>query len=119
MMAGINNLSNEIAAALATFTNEISKELEQTKKKVVRDAVKDLKATSPKDQGDYARGWKATRQGDAMVIHNANKPQLTHLLEGGHAKQGGGRVAGKSHIEPVEQRVIKEFERELERVIQK
>jgi len=116
-MTGINNLSNEIAAALSTYTTEINKDLEQAKKKVVRDAVKDLKATSPKDQGDYARGWKATQQDGATVIHNATKPQLTHLLENGHAKQGGGRVPGKRHIEPVEQRIISDFERELERVI--
>ena len=43
--------------------------------------------------------------------------QLAHLLEHGHAKRGGGRVSGKSHIAPAEQMGIDQLEDAIEKAL--
>lgn len=117
-MASIGNLSAEIANHLRQYTTEVQEGLEEAKKTVTKDAVKRLKTTSPKGKsGMYAKGWRTKKVKGAIVIHNATRYQLTHLLEHGHAKQNGGRVAGRAHIRPAEQQAIADFEREVERVI--
>ena len=75
--------------------------LEDTKKELAGTAVKQLKSTSPRRTGRYASGWTKKKRGKTIIVHNRSY-QLTHLLEKGHAKRGGGRVAARVHIAPVE-----------------
>lgn len=117
MAIKVDQLANEISKALREYTTEVEEGLEEVKKEVAKEGVKQLKKTSPKLTGDYAKGWRVKRVGTAQVIHNATDYQLTHLLEKGHAKRGGGRVPPKVHIAPVEEKVIEEFEKRVEKVI--
>jgi hypothetical protein len=117
VMSSVDMLAAEIAKALQTYTKEVEEGMEKAKTKVAKESVKTLKATSPKNTGKYARGWRVKKVGTAQVIHNATRGSLTHLLEKGHAKVNGGRVAGIPHIRPVEQAVIKEYIKQIEQVI--
>jgi len=113
----INNLSKEIANYLSQFSKEVEEELEKSKDDITKDAVKQLKVRSPKNTGSYRKGWTRKKVGKGYVIHNKTDYRLTHLLENGHAKRGGGRVAAKVHIKPVEEGSIKAFIERVERVI--
>ena len=93
-------------------------------KKAVRTAgntvKKEIRANAPKDTGSYGKSWsvkntKETSKSLEVTVYSRNRYQLAHLLEFGHAKRGGGRVAGKSHIAPAEENGIRQLELEIER----
>lgn len=116
-MTSIDNLASEISKQLQTYTTEVEKKVKRAENKVTTEAVNDLKQTNPKSSGGYAEGWAKKKTDQGIVIYNKNKPGLTHLLEKGHAKVSGGRVPGKPHIRPAEQRAVKDFEEAVEKAI--
>ena len=121
----IDQLAKEIAQGLADYSQEVVEKVNVSSEKVGKAAVKRLKETSPKDKGKYAKSWTMKTepevgQPDLRIIHaKAPHYRLTHLLEHGHAKVGGGRVEGKPHIRPAEEMVIQEFMSEVEEAIKR
>lgn len=112
-----NDFSKEFARTLAKYTKEVEQGLEKVEKKVAKETVDDLKATSPKLYGDYSKGWKAKKVESSYIIHNATDYQLTHLLENSHALRDGGRSTPQPHIGPAEERAVEKFVSETERMI--
>lgn len=106
-MAKSTDLADEIMKCLQEYTDEVVEALEKTTKELADEAVRTLKQTSPKKSGKYARSWTQTKQGTKRIVHN-RRYQLPHLLEKGHVKRNGGRVAARVHIAPVERRISKE-----------
>lgn len=95
-------------------------------KKAVRKSAKTVKdqisANAPSRTGAYKGSWVATKQSETsqslqMVVHSRNRYQLAHLLEKGHAKRGGGRVAGRPHIAPAEQAGIEQLQSLIEKAL--
>src|SRR5699024_12777065 len=79
-----------------------------------------IEASAPRDTGDYAKSWtmKTTKENSnalQVTVHSRNRYQLAHLLEYGHAKRSGGRVAARPHIAAAEEAGIEQLEREIER----
>ena len=116
MGININNLANEITRALQQYTNEVQGEIEVASEEVATESVNKLKQTSPKRTGKYAKGWTKKKQGNGWVVHN-RRGQITHLLEKGHVKRSGGRVAARVHIAPVEQKAIDDFLKRVEKAV--
>lgn len=111
------DLSLEIVHLLSQYTEDVQEALEEAADQITKEAVTTLKATSPKRKGKYAKSWTRKKTDNGYVIHN-KRYYLTHLLENGHAKRGGGRVAGIKHIEPVEQQAVESFEQKVRQQIQ-
>jgi len=125
----IDQLAAEIAKELSKYSQEVVEKVNISSEKVGKAAVKQLKRTSPRRPppigGKYAKSWtmsteKEIGQPHKRIIHaKAPHYRLTHLLEHGHAKRGGGRVEGKPHIRPAEEMVIQEFVVEVEEAIER
>ncbi|MED4052938.1 HK97 gp10 family phage protein [Niallia taxi] len=117
-MVSINQLNNEIMRQLNIYTNEVKEKIIDTQQELGKEAVKELKSNSPKDTGDYRKGWRLKKDKDKVIVHNKTNYQLTHLLEKGHANRDGGRTTPQVHIDPVEERVVAEFISRVESDIQ-
>lgn len=121
----VDQLAAEIAQGLADYSQEVVEKVNISSEKVGKAAVKQLKQTSPKRYGKYAKSWTMKTEPEVgqphkRIVHvKAPHYRLTHLLEHGHAKVGGGRVEGIPHVRPAEEEVIREFTREVEEAIKR
>ena len=75
---------------------------------------------APVDTGAYRKSWRVSKEKEtatslSMVVHSEKHYRLTHLLEKGHAKRGGGRVAAQVHIAPAESNAEKMIVEKIER----
>ena len=114
-----DSFANALTAALKAYTADLEGDLDELKEDCANNAAKELKQNSPRDTGDFAKGWTKKKTKDGFIVHNRTNYQLTHLLEKGHAKREGGRVPPKVHIAPVEEKNMKAFVEGAKKVIKK
>ena len=115
-----DNLAQVLADIMDEYKEHAEKTLDEAAKEAAKAGAKALQSASRSTfggTGQYARGWGVDREkvgGAALyTIWNKNKPGLPHLLEFGHAKGNGGRVAGRTHIKPIEQQIVAQFENKV------
>lgn len=117
----IDQLANEITRAVREYTEEVSEAIAAATDQTAKECLVEVKANSPRKTGEYAKGWKIVRDdGRGYVTRTIWNPKfysLVHLLEKGHAKRGGGRVAGRPHVGPAEQMYIRVLGERVERII--
>lgn len=119
----VSHLAHEISNMLSTYSKEVAEKIDISSERIAKAAVKKLKASSPKDSGNYAKSWRLDSEGaygqtkNRIIYVKEPHYRLAHLIEHGHARAGGGRTQGKPHIRPVEQEVMKEFMEEVEEAI--
>lgn len=116
----IGELADIIMETLEEYADLAAEDVKQAVKDAGEKVKKEIRANAPKDTGDYAKSWtvkksKETSNSITMTVYSRNRYYLAHLLEFGHAKRNGGRVAGKSHIAPAEEKGILQLEEEIER----
>lgn len=114
-MTSIDNLADEIMKGLTEYADLAESEMKKAVKKTATSVKKEISANAPKRTGKYAKSWttKKTKENShtlEMTVHSKNRYQLAHLLEKGHAKRNGGRVNGKPHIAPAEEKGVQMLE---------
>jgi hypothetical protein len=126
-MTDVNHIVDAILDAMQQYTKEVEENIPQLVDNTAKEMVQEIKATAPKNTGEYAKGWTVRKLGDdtrskegyAKVVCNPKRYYLTHLLEYGHAKKGGGRTAGKPHIRPACDKLLSEMEGRIERMLKR
>lgn len=122
-MAGridIDDLADEIMDGLMEYADLATDTVKQAVKKAGNTVKKEIQATAPSDTGKYKKSFKVTKSKETsnvleVTVHSKDRYQLTHLLEKGHAKRGGGRVSAIPHIAPAEEKGIRKLTEEIER----
>ena len=116
----IDGLADAVMEGLTEYAELATDNMKAAVKKAGNTVKKDISATAPERTGRYAKSWrtKTTKESATtleVTVYSPTRYMLAHLLEHGHAKRGGGRVAAIPHIAPAEEHGIKELEQEIER----
>lgn len=109
------DLAVAIENELRNYNKAVAEGIQLAAREAADACVQDIRAKAPRHTGKYRRGWKVkvlfeSEDDIRIAVYNQTAPQLTHLLEYGHAKQNGGRVEGKAHIASAEQKAAKRLE---------
>lgn len=118
----IDQLADEITKGFKEYADLATDDMKKSVRKAGNAVRKEIAQTAPKDTGTYAKSWsvkktKETSNSLVVTVHSRNRYQLAHLLEHGHAKRGGGRVAARPHIAKAEENAIDVLESEIERAL--
>nr|WP_245978068.1 HK97 gp10 family phage protein [Absicoccus porci] len=116
----IDQMASAIMDGLKEYADLATDDLKAAVKKTGNEVRKQIQSTAPKASGKYSKSWsvkttKESSNGMEVTVYSRNRYQLAHLLEFGHAKRGGGRVAARPHIAAAEQAGIESFEQAIER----
>lgn len=116
----VDQLAATVMKELEDYAELATTDMKAAVRKAGNTVRNEIKSGAPSRTGKYAASWtvkteRETSQSLELVVHSRNRYQLAHLLEFGHAKRGGGRVAARPHIASAEQKGIEELEHAIER----
>ena len=118
----IDELADVINEGLKEYADLATEDVKSAVRKTAK-AVKDqINGSAPVRTGRYAKSWKVkttaeSANGLEQTVYSPNRYMLSHLLEKGHAKRGGGRVRAIPHIAPAEEMGIEMFEGLIEKAL--
>ncbi len=116
-------LADTVMKGMEEYAKLAAEDLKKDVQKAGKTVKQQIESTAPKKTGKYSKSWavKKTREtsDSIQIVVHSKRYQLTHLLEFGHAKRGGGRTRAFPHIAPAEQAGIEQLTRDIERDLQK
>lgn len=118
----IGNMADAIMKELNEYADLTSDGVKAAVTKAAKTVKAEIQSGAPVDTGAYKKSWSTKTTGESsqsleITVYSRNRYQLAHLLEFGHAKRGGGRVAARPHIAAAEQTGVEQLEQEIERCI--
>ena len=110
----IDQFPGAVMAQLEEYVSMASDEVKEAVRTVSEDVKAEIQSRAPVKTGKYKKSWTVTKveetaQSLVNTVHSAKHYRLTHLLENGHAKRGGGRTRAFPHIAPGEALAEKEL----------
>lgn len=116
----VGQLAAEVVKGLEEYADLTADALKKQIQEAGKTAKKQIEQTAPRRTGRYAKSWSVKKVSESsnsmeVSVHSRNRYMLTHLLENGHAKRGGGRVRAIPHIAPAEEFAIQSLETGIER----
>ncbi len=111
----VDGMADAIMEGLLEYADLATDVMKGCVKKAGNTVKKETQENAPVKSGKYGKSWAVKRQRETshmleVVVHSKDRYQLTHLLEKGHARRGGGRVKAFPHIGPAEEKGVRELE---------
>ena len=111
----IDELADAINEGLEEYATLATEDMKKAVKKSAKAVKEQINSSAPVRTGRYAKSWavKTTAEDShslEQTVYSPSRYMLSHLLEKGHAKRGGGRVRAIPHIAPAEEMGIEMFE---------
>ena len=118
----IGHLADAVMDGLREYADLATDNMKAAVTKAGKTVRKEIMAGAPRNTGAYAKSWRTRKTRESshvleVTVYSPKRYMLAHLVEKGHAKRGGGPVAGKPHIAPAEQHGIDQLTREIEEAL--
>ncbi|WP_143320977.1 HK97 gp10 family phage protein [Clostridium sp. HBUAS56010] len=116
----VDQMADAIAQSMSEYADLSNEVMKECVTEISKSVKREIQENAPVRTGKYKKSWAARKEKEnsnslTMVVHSRDRYQIAHLLEHGHAKRGGGRVAAIPHIAPAEQRGAEELVSRIER----
>ena len=118
----VDGLADAVMQGLEEYAKLSTDEMKTAVKKAGKNCKNEISANAPKRTGRYAGSWATKVTGEAAnmleVTVYSKQAWQPHLLENGHAKRGGGRVAAQVHIASAEEKTAEELEKAITKALE-
>ncbi len=116
----VDAMADVIMEGLLEYADLASDTVKEAVTESAKTVKKEIQTGAPSRTGKYKKSWrtkktKESSNGLVITVHSKDRYQIAHLLEHGHAKRGGGRVAAIPHIAPAEAKGEEELLERIER----
>ena len=116
------NLSQAMKGILTDYTDDVVQVVTKVISEVAEESANELHSAGTFQGHKYRAGWTSEveqrRLFNSAVVYNKKHYRLTHLLEYGHAKVGGGRTRAFEHIAPINEEAQEKAVKKLKEAIE-
>lgn len=119
-----SDLGEALSRELKVYSEEVTERVNAAGAEAIKKLVKLARASAPASTGAFKKSLasKAVTEGQGLkkyvLYARAPEHRIFHLLVHGHAKKNGGRVPGDPFLQNALNKVLPEYEKEIEEAIQ-